>query len=104
MEFVYIIVQVMLPVFAILGIGAWLHRAFQFDLHTLGKMNMYFIIPAFTFENLYKVQFSMDLLLHVLLFFGVFITALYVYALCVALGGKVEKTGADLLFTQPHVL
>nr|WP_255639868.1 AEC family transporter [Pseudalkalibacillus hwajinpoensis] len=55
-----------------------LHRIFQFDLYTLAKVNIYFIVPGFIFLKLYETAFSLSLFLSVLTFFSILIVVLYV--------------------------
>nr|WP_211201550.1 AEC family transporter [Bacillus sp. NTK071] len=60
-----------------IGIGVVLHRVFHFDLYTLAKVNIYFVVPGFIFLKLYETAFSLSLFLSVLSFFLILIIVLY---------------------------
>ncbi|WP_240338426.1 AEC family transporter [Peribacillus alkalitolerans] len=69
MEIIFILVNIILPVFILIGIGCWMHKLFSLDLYSLAKINVYFLIPGFVFISLYKTEFSLDTFLKVLIFF-----------------------------------
>ncbi|MCA0989743.1 AEC family transporter [Pseudalkalibacillus hwajinpoensis] len=73
-----VFIEIIVPVFILIGIGVMLHRIFQFDLYTLAKVNIYFIVPGFIFLKLYETAFSLSLFLSVLTFFSILIVVLYV--------------------------
>ncbi|MCA0172522.1 AEC family transporter [Bacillus sp. RAR_GA_16] len=73
-----VFIEIIVPVFILIGIGVLLHRIFQFDLYTLAKVNIYFIVPGFIFLKLYETTFSLSLFLSVLTFFSILIVVLYV--------------------------
>ncbi|MET3696629.1 hypothetical protein SAMN05877753_103126 [Bacillus oleivorans] len=52
--FYLILIDVILPVFILIGAGAFLHRKYTFDLNTLSKLTTYFLIPAISFVNIYE--------------------------------------------------
>lgn len=72
-----VFIEIIVPVFILIGIGVMLHRIFQFDLYTLAKVNIYFIVPGFIFLKLYETAFSLALFLKVLTFFSILIVVLY---------------------------
>ena len=72
-----VFIEIIVPVFILIGIGVLLHRIFQFDLYTLAKVNIYFIVPGFIFLKLYETAFSLSLFLSVLTFFSILIVVLY---------------------------
>ncbi len=72
-----VFIEIIVPVFILIGIGVVLHRIFQFDLYTLAKVNIYFIVPGFIFLKLYETAFSLSLFLSVLTFFSILIVVLY---------------------------
>ncbi|AGT32260.1 transporter [Geobacillus genomosp. 3] len=53
-----ILLQVMVPMLLIVGLGAWLHRLFRFDMSTLSKLNMYVLLPAVAFINVYDSELN----------------------------------------------
>ncbi|MDQ0483642.1 AEC family transporter [Guptibacillus hwajinpoensis] len=72
-----VFVDIIVPVFILIGIGVLLHRIFHFDLYTLAKVNIYFVVPGFIFLKLYETAFSLSLFLSVLWFFLILIFVLY---------------------------
>lgn len=79
-----VFVDIIVPVFILIGIGVVLHRIFQLDLYTLAKVNIYFIVPGFIFLKLYETTFSLTLFLSVLVFFTFFVIVLYIISLIVS--------------------
>ncbi|KYD13165.1 AEC family transporter [Saccharococcus caldoxylosilyticus] len=66
--FLLILLHVILPVFFLVGLGALLHRIFHFDMNTLSKLNVYVLLPAVGFANIYESNINGDVLLDVLAF------------------------------------
>jgi len=73
--FFHITLNVILPIFTLIGAGALLHRRFNFDMNTLSKLNSYLLMPAVSFANVYQSKIRGDTLLHILSF-------LVIQALC----------------------
>ncbi|GGC83973.1 transporter [Thalassobacillus devorans] len=92
MEILFIFVNIIIPVFILIGIGAWMHKAFSLDLYTLAKLNIYFLSPGFVLVNLYESAFSFDVLWNVFLFFILFISVLYAVVQLVAKVGRYSKS------------
>ena len=63
-----IIVNVILPVFLLIGAGAVLHIRYSLDMNTLAKLNTYLLMPALSFVNIYQNEIDAHTLLHVLSF------------------------------------
>lgn len=66
--FLLILLHVILPLFFLVGLGAFLHRIFHFDMNTLSKLNVYVLLPAVGFTNIYESNMNGDVLLGVLAF------------------------------------
>lgn len=69
MELISIFLNIVLPIFLIVIIGAFLHRQFHFDLNTLAKINIYYLVPGLIFVRLYETDLSWRLFLKVFLLF-----------------------------------
>jgi hypothetical protein len=54
----YILINIILPVFVLIGIGAALDRIFHPDLNTLSKLNFYVFVPAFILINFLDSELS----------------------------------------------
>jgi predicted permease len=72
-----ILQNIILPVFILIGVGALLHRKFNFDLHTLSKINFYYLIPTVIFVKIYQSSFSIELLMNILTFLIIQTVLLY---------------------------
>lgn len=72
-----IVMDVVLPIFVLIGLGALMHRAFQLNLYTLAKINFYYITPAVVFLSMYESSMSPALLGSVTLFYGLYVALLY---------------------------
>jgi len=66
--FIRIVVDVILPLFLLIGAGAYLHRLFHLDMNTLSKITTYFLLPAVGFVNVYESNMKSGVLLSVLFF------------------------------------
>ncbi|BBI32992.1 AEC family transporter [Cohnella abietis] len=75
--FVHILLNNILPLSIIIGLGIVLHKIFNLDIKTLSKMNFYLFSPAIMFELLYGTAISLQLFGTVMLFFVLFMLAQY---------------------------
>ncbi|OJE38696.1 transporter [Bacillus tropicus] len=64
--FVFIILDVILPILILMLIGAILQRKFQFDLKQLSTLITYCLMPAAVFVNIYDIRIEIDLLLQII--------------------------------------
>ncbi|TMV47359.1 AEC family transporter [Paenibacillus mesophilus] len=74
--FVYILLNNVVPLSLLIGLGIVLQRAFRLDIKTLSKLNFYLFSPAIMFQMLYQTELSLKVMSQVLLFFVVFFFAL----------------------------
>lgn len=77
MEILSIFINILLPILIIIGMGAILHVKFSFDLNTLAKINIYYLVPGLIFTRLYEADLAWALFLKVLIFFIVLSISLY---------------------------
>ncbi|MFG6117729.1 MULTISPECIES: AEC family transporter [Thalassobacillus] len=66
--FIQILIKVIFPVFMLIGLGAFLHRKFSFDMGTLSKLNHFLLMPAVCFANLYESNIAGDTLFFIVTF------------------------------------
>ncbi len=74
-----IFIDIILPIFILIGVGAIVDRAFHLDLNTLSKLNFYVFVPALVFVKTLDAKLSPALfgmvalftLLHITLMFGI---------------------------------
>ncbi len=64
----YILVHIILPVFALIGVGMLLDRVFKLDLTTLSRLNFYVFVPALVLVRLLDSRLDGDLIGLVILF------------------------------------
>ncbi|EPZ37270.1 MULTISPECIES: AEC family transporter [Anoxybacillus] len=66
--FIRMVIDVILPLFLLIGAGAYLHRLFHFDMNTLSKITTSFLLPVVGFVNIYESDITSDVLLNILFF------------------------------------
>lgn len=49
-----IILNIIFPIFILMGMGVFLHRIFAFDLKTLSKLTTFYLLPIIIFVNIYE--------------------------------------------------
>lgn len=98
-----IILNVILPVFLLIGAGAVLHLKYTLDLTTLAKLNTYLLMPALSFVNVYESSMSADTLLHVLSFLVVQSAALMLVSTAISRAAKFDP-GLSATFKNSVVL
>lgn len=98
-----ILLDIILPIFVLIGFGALMQRAFRLDLYTLAKINFYYITPAAVFMSMYQAEMSPSLLGTVALFYAVYVFILYLISTAVSkpLG---FKRGMKAAFTNSLIL
>jgi len=75
--FWHILLNNVIPLTIMIGIGIILYRAFKLDIKTLSKLNFYLFSPAIVFKMLYESTISLGVLLQTLLFFAIFFAAMF---------------------------
>lgn len=58
-----ILLHVIAPVFALIGIGAFIHRKLALDVNTLSKLATYLLMPSVSFVNVYQSRIGGETLL-----------------------------------------
>src|SRR5699024_6285775 len=49
-----ILLDVVFPIFLLMGMGVFFHRMYKFDLNTLSKITTFYLLPVVGFVNIYK--------------------------------------------------
>lgn len=60
--FLYILGNNIVPIFTLIFLGYILNKAFELDIFTLTKINLYLFVPIFMFVNLYTTVIDLTLL------------------------------------------
>ena len=98
-----ILLEVVLPIFVLIGFGILLERAFKLDLYTLAKINFYYITPAAVFVSMYESEMSPRLLGTVALFYALYTGVLYIIGRIVAKQRKFTR-GMRAAFSNSLIL
>ncbi|WP_394121537.1 AEC family transporter [Planococcus donghaensis] len=69
MEIFNIFLNIIVPILILIGLGAFLHLKFHFDLNTLAKINIYYLVPGLIFIRLYETDLALEMFFKVLVFF-----------------------------------
>ncbi|MEK3731515.1 MULTISPECIES: AEC family transporter [Paenibacillus] len=98
-----ILLEVVLPIFVLIGFGVIMQYAFKLDLYTLAKINFYYITPAAVFMSMYESEMSPQLLGTVSLFYFLYILILYGISSLIAWRKKYSR-GMKAAFTNSLIL
>jgi malate permease and related proteins len=93
--FFLILLNVILPVFFLIGAGVFLHRKFNFDMNTLSKLNTYFLMPCVSFVNIYQNNVGGETLLHILTFLVLQGLSLMIISALISKAAKFENSLAS---------
>lgn len=61
-----ILLNIIFPVFALILAGVFFHRLFHFDLNTLSKITMFYLLPVVVFVNIYESNIDKKVFLEVI--------------------------------------
>jgi predicted permease len=89
--FFLILLNVILPVFVLIGAGVFLHRKFKFDMNTLSKLNTYFLMPCVGFVNIYQNNVGGETLLHIIGFLVIQCSCLMILSAIISKIAKFDK-------------
>jgi len=89
--FFLILLNVILPVFTLIGAGVFLHRKFNFDMNTLSKLNTYFLMPCVSFVNIYQNNVGGETLLHILGFLVIQCSSLMIISSLISKAAKFDN-------------
>ena len=81
MNFVFIFVNVIIPIFFQIAGGFVLQRKFKMDINTLSKVQMYLLIPALLFSKIYQSNIGKSLFLSIMIYCVIIFFILYIVAL-----------------------
>lgn len=88
--FVFIILDVILPILILMLIGAILQRKFQFDLKQLSTLITYCLMPAAVFVNIYDIRIEIDLLLQIIYYLMLYSLSLIIVSHLISKTLKLE--------------
>ncbi|AKL94861.1 auxin efflux carrier [Clostridium aceticum] len=59
--FLFILINNIIPIFALIALGYFLTKKFDLNIHTLTKLNFYAFLPCFTFVSLYTTKIPLEM-------------------------------------------
>ncbi|EOQ15559.1 AEC family transporter [Bacillus cereus] len=89
--FVFIILDVILPILILMLIGAILQRKFQFNLKQLSTLITYCLMPAAVFVNIYDIRIETGLLLQIIYYLMLYSLSLIIVSHFISKTLKLEK-------------
>ncbi|MCU5427282.1 AEC family transporter [Bacillus cereus] len=89
--FVFIILDVILPILILMLIGAILQRKFQFNLKQLSTLITYCLMPAAVFVNIYDIRLETGLLLQIIYYLMLYSLSLIIVSHFISKTLKLEK-------------
>ncbi|WP_345740654.1 hypothetical protein [Metabacillus endolithicus] len=98
-----ILLNVIFPVFVLMGMGIFFHRKFHFNLDTLSKITTYYFIPTVGFVNIYESEINGKILLQVIGFQLTLCVALMIVSSLISKLIKLDK-GMSANFKNSIVL
>lgn len=101
-DFLFIFVNVMLPIAIIVVIGYVVQLKFKLERATLAKLTINYIMPVFIFMNLFEADMDFTLLMYVLLFLLLYAALTFVLTYFI---GRVMglSYGHQVLFTNSNL-
>ncbi len=64
-QFIFILTNIILPIFIIISLGALLQKKFKLHIPTLSKVQIYILVPALVFHKIYTSTLSVSLIFKV---------------------------------------
>ncbi|WP_096434471.1 AEC family transporter [Alteribacter populi] len=101
---VFIVGQVILPIFVLIGVGFIFQRKVYSDVRVLTKLNVYVFVPAFIFVTIYSTAFSSEIVISIVVFFLSYAVAIFLFvrlfskALSIPAGKKTAITNGALFY------
>ena len=89
--FYQIVLNVIFPIFVLMGAGVVLHRVLQLNLSTLSTITVNFLLPAVCFVNIYESNMSGKLVGQTLLFLMLFNFFLIVISILLAKVNRFDR-------------
>ncbi|PGX52908.1 AEC family transporter [Bacillus tropicus] len=89
--FVFIILDVIVPILILMLIGVILQRKFQFNLKQLSTLITYCLMPAAVFVNIYDIRIEIDLLLQIIYYLMLYSLSLIIVSHLISKTLKLEK-------------
>lgn len=101
-EFLFIIYEVILPIFIIVVIGYVIQLKYELNLGTLSRLTIFYVLPGFIFMTLYSTEIDMMLFLYI---FGILIIYAVLTFIITEIIGRILGLNRDrqILFTNANL-
>lgn len=86
----HILLDIIFPLFLLIGAGAVIQRAIRLDLSTLSTLTVYFLLPAVCFVNIYESKMPSELISQTLLFLILFNILLILTSMLIAKANRFD--------------
>ncbi|TDL74592.1 AEC family transporter [Rhodococcus qingshengii] len=87
----HILLDIIFPIFLLIGAGAVLQHVIRLDLSTLSTLTVYFLLPAVCFVNIYESNMSSELISQTLVFLLLFNILLILTSMFIAKVNKFDR-------------
>ncbi|WP_419888221.1 AEC family transporter [Neobacillus niacini] len=87
----HILLDIIFPIFLLIGAGALLQRKIRLDLSTLSTLTVYFLLPAVCFVNIYESKMSSELIGQTLIFLILFNVLLILTSMVIAKANRFDR-------------
>lgn len=87
----HILLDIIFPIFVLIGAGAVLQRFIRLDLPTLSTLTVYFLLPAVCFVNIYESNMSSELISQTLVFLLLFNILLILTSMFIAKANRFDR-------------
>ncbi|MCM3690444.1 AEC family transporter [Neobacillus niacini] len=87
----HILLDIIFPIFLLIGAGALLQRSIRLDLSTLSTLTVYFLLPAVCFVNIYESKMSGELISQTLVFLLLFNILLILTSMLIAKANRFDR-------------
>jgi len=91
MTLVNVFLSVIVPIFALIGVGTVMDRCFRLDLPTLAKLNFHVFVPALLFVKMLEADIDGSAIALIAAYTAVHITLLYIGAWCLFSWSKFRR-------------
>jgi predicted permease len=92
MNFIFIFINVIVPIFFQIAGGFVLQKKFNLDIGTLSKVQMYLLIPALLFSKIYESSIGKGLFISIMLYCVAVFFVLYVFSLLLGKSLRFKKS------------
>lgn len=91
-EFLFILVNIQLPIFILIAVGFVFQKLMKTDTGTISRLVVYVLVPVLIFNNIYSMEFSWEFLVAVVPFILLLQIAMYLLSLLLSAAFKYRRS------------